>query len=93
MFQSDVCLTQDVAGKKFVRQYVEVEYGALRLALDQEGVRADAAIGLLHLAHTDAGAPAATKGTAALRCACAWPQEAFREGDARQEACPELGGG
>jgi hypothetical protein len=58
--------------------------------LDQEGVRADAAIGVPHVAHTNAGTRAAAKGTGTLCGACAWAQEAFREGDARQAVKPAL---
>jgi hypothetical protein len=73
---------QDVVGKEFVKRYVRVECGTLRLVLDQEGVRADAAI-VVHLltqAHLRAGT-AATR-TGALRDVSPWPQEAFREGHA-----------
>ena len=79
---------QDVVGKTFVKQHVGVECGTLRLVLDEEGVRADAAIGVPHFAHSDAGTRAAAKGTEAFCGACAWTQAAFREGDARQEVKP-----
>jgi hypothetical protein len=84
---------QDIVGKQFVKQHVGVECGTLKLVLDQEGVRADAAIGVPHVAHTDSGtrAAAARKGT--LHGACTWPQAAFPEGDARQELKPALANG
>jgi hypothetical protein len=56
---------QDVVGKTFVKQHMGVECGTLRLVLDQEGVRADAAIGVPHFAHTDAATRAASKETEA----------------------------
>jgi hypothetical protein len=79
---------QDVAGKRFNTQHVEVERATLRPVVDQEGVRAVAATVVHHVTHTDAGAGAAAKGTGTLRGACAWAQEAFRESDARQEVKP-----
>jgi hypothetical protein len=90
MYVSRLPNTRCSVSKSFVKQHVGVEYGTLRLVLDQEGVRADEATGVPHLADTDSGTRAAAKGTKALRCACAWPQEAFREGQARQEVKPAL---
>jgi hypothetical protein len=90
MYVSRLPNTRCSVGKSFVKQHVGVEYGTLRLVLDQEGVRADEATGVPHLADTDSGTRAAAKGTKALRCACAWPQEAFREGQARQKVKPAL---
>ena len=79
---------QDVVVKEFNKQHVGVKYGTLRLMLDQEGARADAAIVVPHLTNTDAGTRAAATRTGALRGAGSWPQEAFREGDARQKLKP-----
>ena len=81
---------QDVVDKKFVKQHVGVECDTLRLVLDQEGVRADAAIGVPHFAHKDAGTRAAGKGTEALRGIGPWPQEAFRKDHVRQEVTSAL---
>ena len=52
-----------VRKKKSVKQHIGVEADTLRLVLDQEGVRADAAIGVPHVAHTDHATRAAAKGT------------------------------
>jgi len=56
---------------------VGVEYGTLRLVLDQEGVRADEATGVPHLADTDSGTRAAAKRTKALRDVSSGTQEAI----------------
>jgi hypothetical protein len=56
--------------------------------LDQEGVRADAAIGVPHFAHSDPRTRAEAKGTGALCGTRAWPQEALRKGHAGQKVNP-----
>ncbi len=73
---------QDIVGKEFINQHVGVECGTVRPVLDQEGVRADAATGVPHVAHSDPGTRTAAKGTGTLRRACARPKEAFRKGHA-----------
>jgi hypothetical protein len=42
-----------MVGDRAGRQHVGVRYGTVRSVLDQEGVRADAAIGVPHVAHSD----------------------------------------
>jgi hypothetical protein len=77
MYVSRLPNTRCSVGKSFVKQHVGVEYGTLRLVLDQEGVRADEATGVPHLADTDSGTRAAAKRTKALRDVSSGTQEAI----------------
>src|SRR5215212_7017453 len=77
MYVSRLLNTRCSVGKSFTKQHVGVECGTLRLVLDQEGVRADAATGVPHLADTDSGTRAAAKRTKALRDVSSGTQEAI----------------
>ena len=77
MYVSRLPNTRCSVGKSFAKQHVGVECGTLRLVLDQEGVRADAATGVPHLADTDSGTRAAAKRTKALRDVSSGTQEAI----------------
>ena len=77
MYVSRLLNTRCSVGKSFAKQHVGVECGTLRLVLDQEGVRADAATGVPHLADTDSGTRAAAKRTKALRDVSSGTQEAI----------------
>jgi hypothetical protein len=77
MYVSRLPNTRCSVDKSFAKQYVGVECGTLRLVLDQEGVRADAATGVPHLADTDSGTRAAAKRTKALRDVSSGTQEAI----------------
>ena len=81
---------QYVVSKELIRQYVGVEWGTVRLVLDQEGGKSDAVTGVPHVAHTDSGTQAAAKGTGTLRGLSSWTQEAFREGHAGQVVKPAV---
>jgi hypothetical protein len=75
MYVSRLSNTRCSVDKSFAKQHVGVECGTLRLVLDQEGVRADAATGVPHLADTDSGTRAAAKRTKALRDVSSGTQE------------------
>jgi hypothetical protein len=77
MYVSRLSNTRCSVDKSFAKQHVGVECGTLRLVLDQEGVRADAATGVPHLADTDSGTRAAAKRTKALRDVSSGTQEAI----------------
>jgi hypothetical protein len=77
MYVSRLSNTRCSVDKSFTKQHVGVECGTLRLVLDQEGVRADAATGVPHLADTDSGTRAAAKRTKALRDVSSGTQEAI----------------
>jgi hypothetical protein len=77
MYVSRLPNTRCSVDKSFAKQHVGVECGTLRLVLDQEGVRADAATGVPHLADTDSGTRAAAKRTKALRDVSSGTQEAI----------------
>jgi hypothetical protein len=77
MYVSRLSNTRCSVDKSFAKEHVGVECGTLRLVLDQEGVRADAATGVPHLADTDSGTRAAAKRTKALRDVSSGTQEAI----------------